>query len=286
MQGSGRYSAGVRSPTLAEVVDVLDRRYPPDLAEDWDAVGLVCGDPADEVRRVLLAVDPTEELAAEAEQHRADLVITHHPLFLKPVHGVAAVTPGGRLVHRLVRAGRALFVAHTNADSARGGVSDALAHALGLDATLPVLPSCPGADTGLGRIGALPTPTTVGDFSRRVAEALPVTAHGVRIAGDPDRVIRTVAVCGGSGDSLLAAATLAGADVMVTADGKHHRILDHRAAGGCAVIDVAHWASEWPWLGLAADALREDLRARGATVDVVVSDRVTDPWTLHLRSPS
>ncbi len=161
-------------PSLAEVVAALDRRYPPRTAESWDAVGLVAGDPAQPVRRVLFAVDPTAAVVAEAIDWGADLLVTHHPLLLRPVHSVAATTFKGALVHRLVRAGIALHVAHTNADAADGGVAEALAEAVGLVDLEPLVP-LPGepldkhvvfvphaqaeavldamADAGAGRIG-------------------------------------------------------------------------------------------------------------------------------------
>jgi dinuclear metal center YbgI/SA1388 family protein len=118
--------------TLADVVAVLDELYPPGTAHDWDAVGTVVGDPAAAVRRVHLAVDPTQAVVDEAVSAGADLLVTHHPLLLKPVHSVAATTPKGRVVHALVAGGCALHVCHTNADSPAGGVSESLALAVGL----------------------------------------------------------------------------------------------------------------------------------------------------------
>lgn len=272
---------------LGEVVAAVEKRYPPVLAESWDAVGWVCGDPQASVTTVLFAVDPTESVAAEALEAGAQLIVTHHPLFLTPVHGVAALTPGGRLVHRLIEGGCGLYVAHTNADRGHSGVSDALAEALGVGHCVPVIPDEVDDTVGLGRIGTLNEPMTLMAFVERVARVLPATAQGVRAAGDLDRLVQRVAVCGGSGESLAHAAHAAGADVFVTADAKHHRTLDHLAGGGCAVIDVAHWASEWPWLDRAARTLRDDL---GNTVDTIVSTQVTDPWTVHVpctrRSPS
>src|SRR3954470_7974386 len=117
---------------LDEVTALLDRWYDPAWAEDWDAVGLVCGDPEQPVRRILLAVDPAPAVVAEAVEWGADLVVCHHPLLLTPVHGVAASTPKGRIVHDLVRAGTALFTAHTNADVPADGVNEALARAVGI----------------------------------------------------------------------------------------------------------------------------------------------------------
>ena len=268
--------------SLAQVVAALERRYPPSTAEEWDAVGLVCGDPAAEVRRVLWAVDPVEEVVDEAIAADVDLVITHHPLFLTGVHSVASTTAKGRIVHRLISSGIALYCAHTNADVADPGVSDALAAALGVTATRPVVAAEAGP-VGLGRIGELPQSMTLADFADVVATALPPTRHGVRVAGDVARAVRRVAVCGGSGDSLLAPATAQGADVLVTADLKHHRALEHLEDGGCAIIDVAHWASEWPWLDQAARLLAEDLSAEGSTVESIVSARPTDPWAMTLR---
>jgi dinuclear metal center YbgI/SA1388 family protein len=374
--------------SLAQVVAALERRYPPGTAESWDAVGLVCGDPSASVRRILWAVDPVEAVIDEAVDLGVDLVVTHHPLFLSGVHSVAATSAKGRVVHRLIASGIALYCAHTNADAADPGVSDALAAALGVASTRPVIPTAgPGLDTlvvmvprdhadalraalaqagagdlgdysacsfesagvgrfraastaspavgqagadsavdelrvempvprarrqavlealrsahpyeepayeiheraalpastGLGRIGDVAQSMTLAEFGALVASALPPTHHGVRIAGDPGRQVRRVAVCGGSGDSLLTAATALGADVLVTADLKHHRALEHVEEGGCAIVDVAHWASEWPWLAQAALLLDEDLAAEGTTVESIVSDRPTDPWAMTLR---
>jgi dinuclear metal center YbgI/SA1388 family protein len=125
-------------PTLSEVVELVHGWYPPGTADDWDAVGLVAGDPEQEVRRVLLAVDPTIETAREAAEYGADLMLTHHPLFLRGVHGVAETTPKGRTLATLTRAGCALLTAHTNADHASPGVSDALAGALRLTDVRPL----------------------------------------------------------------------------------------------------------------------------------------------------
>jgi dinuclear metal center YbgI/SA1388 family protein len=374
---------------VADVVAALEAAYPPALAQDWDAVGLVCGDPDEPVETVLVAVDPVVDTVDEAVELAAQLLVVHHPLLLRGVHGVGADTPKGALLHRLIRSGTALFTAHTNADSADPGVSDALAAALGLAVDGPLVPvpdppldkivtfipvgpaitavhdalaeagagqigdyshcsfatagtgqfkPLPGAKPtlgevgtlervaetrlemvlprhrrsavigalrathpyeepafdivelgelpggrGLGRVGALPAAEPLAMFVERVAAALPTTAWGVRAAGDPDRVVERVAVCGGAGDSALGAATAAGVDAYVTADLRHHPAAEHLLAGTLpgrptpALVDVAHWASEWPWCTQAADVLRTALPGR---VDVHVSRRRTDPWTL------
>jgi dinuclear metal center YbgI/SA1388 family protein len=268
------------SSTLAEVVAEMEGLYDPSWAEPWDAVGLVCGDPAETVRRVLFAVDPVAAVVDEALEIDAQLLVTHHPLFLTAVHGVPADDPKGRVVHRLVRGGAALFVAHTNADRASGtGVSDALAAALGLTGTVPLEPVAPGSAQGLGRVGRLAGQPSLREFAEQAAAALPATAGGVRVAGDPGRPVRTVAVCGGSGGSLFEAAATAGADVLLTSDLRHHFVSERQQSPGPAVCDVAHFATEWPWLPMAAEVLRRDLTGR---VEVAVSRRRTDPWTAHV----
>lgn len=269
--------------TVADVTAALDARYPPALADEWDAVGLVAGDPAASVRSVLFAVDPVLAVVDEAMVLGADMVVTHHPLFLRGVHSVAPTTPAGRVVHTLLGHGIALFSAHTNADHAAGGVCEALAGALGLTAVRPLLPA--DATVGPGRLGVLPRPMTLAALADLVGSALPATHHGVRVAGRLDSRISTVAVCGGSGDALLADAA-AVADAYVTSDLRHHRALDHLAGGGCALLDVAHWAGEWPWLPVAARQLADDLAASGATVITHVSSVPTDPWTAHRGAPA
>ncbi|ASU78034.1 Nif3-like dinuclear metal center hexameric protein [Actinopolyspora erythraea] len=269
---------------IRDVLDVLETAYPPSFAESWDAVGLVCGDPDATVRRVLCCVDPVEETVEAAVEQGAQLLVSHHPLLLRGVHALPADDSKGRLLHRLIRSGIGLYCAHTNADTAKPGVSDALAARLGLTVTGPLSPHREGAETGLGRIGTLPEPEPFEEFVRRVAEALPTTSWGARGAGDPRRLVERVAVCGGSGDSHLETAAAAGVDAYVTADLRHHPAAEHLARAdvpGVSVpnlVDVAHWASEWPWCEQAADILGGALPD---TVEVLVSSCRTDPWTVH-----
>ncbi|MDA0634962.1 Nif3-like dinuclear metal center hexameric protein [Nonomuraea sp. MCN248] len=261
---------------LTDVIDVLEAAYPPARAESWDAVGLVCGDPAQPVEKVLFAVDPVAAVADEAVEWGADLIVTHHPLYLRGTTTVAATTPKGRLVHRLIKNDIALFTAHTNADVANPGVSDALARAVGLTGDLvPLQPFPDDPWRGLGRVGDLPEETTLDAFAAQAAAGLPATSWGIRVAGDPSRRVSRVAVSGGAGDSLLAAARAAGVDVFLTADLRHHPASEFMEAGGPALIDAAHWATEHPWLDSAASILT----ARGVTVETRVSATVTDAWT-------
>jgi dinuclear metal center YbgI/SA1388 family protein len=163
---------------LADVVAALDEHYPPTWAESWDAVGLVVGDPDAVVRRVLFAVDPVAPVVAEAAERGADLLVTHHPLYLRGTTSVAATDPKGRVVHRLVSGGCGLFVAHTNADVASPGVSDALAAVLGLVDTRPL---AAGAAEPLDKLVVF-VPVADAD---RVLDA--VAAEGAGAVGDYER---------------------------------------------------------------------------------------------------
>jgi dinuclear metal center YbgI/SA1388 family protein len=265
---------------VGRVVTVLEEAYPPESAASWDAVGLVCGDPDEPVSRILVCVDAARETVDEAVELGAQMIVAHHPLLLRGVHGVATDTVKGRLVHRMIRAGIALFCAHTNADSASPGVSDALALALGLGDLRPLDAHADGV-TGIGRIGELPVAEPFAEFVDRVARALPASAPGVLGAGDPGRPIRTVAVSGGAGDSYLQLVRDKNVDAYVTADLRHHPAGDHLAAAGApALVGVTHWASEWPWCGQASEVLRAGLPGN---VDIHVSTRCTDPWNISVR---
>jgi len=262
--------------TVADVIGFMNERFPPSLAADWDSVGLVCGDPEAEVERILLGVDPSDELAMEACDRDAGMVITHHPLYLAGVTSVAPIDAKGRTAHRLISNQIALFTAHTNADAANPGVSDAMARVLGLTNLEPL-----DRASGVGRVGTLPKSMSLAEFATTVAAKLPFTMRGVNVAGALTWPVERVAVCGGSGSSYLEAANASGADVYVTADLKHHYGFDHMAEGGCFLIDVSHWASEWPWL----IELQAQLVKNFPTVDVVVSEECTDIWTAHFNCP-
>lgn len=280
--------------TLQDVVDVADRLWPFRLQEDWDASGLAVGRLERPVRRIHLAVDPVASVVAEAVDAGADLLLTHHPLLLRGVTSVAADGFKGRAIHDLVEGGCALLSCHTNADAARRGVSDALIAACGVnpDDAAPLVPDAADPREGLGRVGTLEHPVTLAELAERLALRIPPAVQGLRVAGEPGRRIGTVAVCGGSGDSLFDTVRAHGADVYVTADLRHHpaseareRALGPGEHGTPALIDAAHSASEALWLPWAAEDLQRALSARGFEVDVHVSTLRTDPWDFTVPTP-
>jgi len=263
-------------PTLRELQAVIEDLWPAAGAESWDAVGLVSGHPDQPVEHVHLAVDAVPATADEAVAIGADLLLTHHPLLLRGVTTIDETTAKGRVLATLVRGGTALLAAHTNADVVTTGTSAVLADRLGL---LEQRPIEPGADpaTGIGRVGVLAEPTTLGVLARALVDLLPGTATGVRVSGGFEQPVRTVALCAGAGDAYLRHPAVLDADVYITSDLRHHPASELReqalVAGGPALIDTSHWATEWLWLDVAAEQLRA-----AAGVRVTVSDLRTDPW--------
>ncbi|MGG5171479.1 Nif3-like dinuclear metal center hexameric protein [Pseudarthrobacter sp. J1738] len=275
-----------RVTTLGEILLAVEELWPESLAESWDKVGLVSGHPGQEIKKICFAVDPTSAVIEDAIAAGADLLITHHPLLLKGVNSVAAVSAKGRAVHRLIESGTALLTVHTNGDAAVGGVSDVLADALGLQDVEPLSAATQGLpEEGIGRVGDLEDLMSLGDFAAKVYGLLPAVAGGVRVAGDRDGLIRRVALCGGAGDSLFDAVTASGADVYITADLRHHPASEARENATNDrpyLIDVSHFASEWLWLPVAAQALENVLTDQGHNVEIEVSTTNSDPWDFIL----
>ena len=264
---------------LSELIDAFDQLWPRDQAESWDAPGLVVGHPGQPVSRILLTVDVTSEILDEAIDGGFDLIVAHHPLLMRGIKFASEDTAKGSILSRAIRANVAIFAAHTNADIVEDGVSDTLAKAFGLKDIKPLVATAKAGE-GHGRIGSLENPVSLGDFSRFISKVLPSTALGVRVAGDYDRQIETVALCGGAGDSFIEAAMSSGADVYVTSDLRHHPVqeaIETAAASDreFALIDISHWAAEWLWL----DSANRQIHQRFDSLQVITSELRTDPWT-------
>ncbi|MEN9753312.1 MAG: hypothetical protein RL670_1003, partial [Actinomycetota bacterium] len=221
-----------------------------------------------------LTVDVTKAIIAEAKENACQLVLAHHPLLMRSVHTIAETTGKGSLLSNAVRAGIAIFAAHTNADVVADGVSDTFAKQLGLSQIRPLVSTQEG-QIGHGRIGAFDKPVSLGDLAVALGRLLPPTAQGVKVAGDFSQQVSMIALCGGAGDSFIADAAVAGADVYITSDLRHHPVQEARENfPQLAFIDVAHWASESLWLESAARMLSE----RHPDIEWIVSQVRTDPW--------
>ena len=369
------YATGPMAPTtVADWLTVLDELYPPAWAEEWDSVGLQVGDRTWPAVRALVALDPTADVVAEASARDCAVIVTHHPLVFRPLPRLDLADPVARTAATAAERGVAVVAAHTNADVARPGVSDALADVLGLEVTGVLHPTGGGARVklatfvppestgkvldavatagggvigeythcsfrvrgtgtfapsesaapavgergalneveedrleiivprerltaavealldahpyeevaydvyvlgagtglGLGRVARPPEPLSAADLAERCRSTL---GSAVRVAGDQTRRVERVALCGGSGASLIADALRAGTDAYVTGDVKHHDALD-AAAAGLTVIDAGHHGTEAPFVPRLGARLGE-----AGIGEVLVSEIATDPFT-------
>ncbi len=335
----------MKTPKVADIVGIINKIAPVTLAETWDNPGLQIGDPAADVSRIMVALDPTPDVVDSAIAASCQLLVTHHPLIFKPLKSISTATPHGALIQKAIRAGVSIVTLHTNYDIADGGLNDLLARKIGLSQCVPlkvtttcelvklvvfvpmnhleklrsalfpfaaiqgnyrdcsfaadgvgtftpldgaepyvgevgVLAEVPeerfellvprfqvsrvvkallaahpyeepafdiypllndGEKLGLGRIGHLPQSLTLAEYAGQLKIVL--SAPALRYVGDPTATISKVALCSGSGSSLLREAVRSGADVLVTGDVKYHEARDAEDQG-LALIDAGHFPTE------------------------------------------
>jgi len=253
-------------PTVADIIKVLDSVAPPALAEAWDNVGLQVGDPGRTVKNIWIALDPTYPVVKAACRRKIDLLITHHPLLFKPLQSLNFRTPVGSIIDLAVRHHLAIFAAHTNLDSALGGVNDILAGRIGLYDLKPLVraqepqrfqdnddpPGLPDQGPGLGRVGRLGSASDLETLARKIKNELELP-H-LKLAGDPALPVEKVAVCSGSGAGLLADFFACGAQVYISGDLRYHDARDIEASN-LGLIDIGHFASEHLIVRVLADKL-------------------------------
>lgn len=232
--------------TVKEIESFLFSKAPKELAMDWDNVGLLVGFPAREVKKILIALDITREVAEEALEVGAELVVAHHPVMncaWEKVQTIRSDTVQGSILIRMLTGGISGICMHTNLDAVEGGVNDALAQRLGLTAIEQLHPDGvdpEGRPYGIGRIGMISGFDNVHGFSDYVRQAL--NANGLRFE-DAGRPVRRVAVGGGACGGMLSDAAARGCDTFVTADVKYDVFLSARAMG-VNLIDAGHFSTE------------------------------------------
>lgn len=367
-------------PRVQDIVGLLNTLAPAALAEEWDNVGLQTGDPAAEVRCLLVTLDPSCAALEQAASAGAQLVVSHHPLIFRPLKHLLSTDETGRALLLAARRDIAVLCAHTNLDRARNGLNDWLAEILGLcdvkvlqpsagelyklavfvpsgyeDAVAAAMfevgagcigdydqcsfrtpgqgtfrPSATGRpfigtaggarervnelrletvvpreylprviqrmikahpyeevaydlyelrnrreDVGLGRIGRLSAPVSLDAFAALVKERLDCQA--LRVVGAGSLLLEKVALCSGSGASLMGEALRQGADVLVTGDVKYHEA-QGALSQGLALLDAGHFATERIMVPRLAEALRQGAAARGWTLDIQESQGESDPF--------
>ncbi|MFT5223417.1 MAG: dinuclear metal center YbgI/SA1388 family protein [Glaciecola sp.] len=263
--------------TVKDWLDLVESHTPAAHAAGWDNVGLQVGDPGWLVERVLVSLDVTSEVIAEAAEVPGTLVLAHHPLLFRPLARLTPDTATGKIALAAAVSRVAVAAAHTNLDVADDGTgtSQPTATVLGLTNVRSLTAEGDDPRRGFGILGTLPAPTTLADLAARLMAGLP--APDLRFAGDPDRLATTVAIVGGAGDTHVGDAIDAGADVYVTGDLRHHVTLDALEMG-LAVIDAGHHGTENPAMEPWRVKLGQLASAVGLRAPLVASAVPTSPW--------
>ena len=283
--------------TVADIVKIMNRFAPPWLAEEWDNVGLQIGDLRWPVRSIWTALDPTLEVVKAACKENVDLLITHHPLFFRPIKSIDFHSPHGSIIKTAIHHQLSVFSAHTNLDMVRGGVNDVLAGRLGLkcieilqphkgeqqfkaddDMTHDISPVIGNEiEHGIGRIGSLDKTRSLTALAVIVKEKL--NLNFVKVTGNPELKISQVAICSGSGSSLMKAFLASNAQIYISGDIHYHDARDAESANR-AIIDIGHFASEHLMVEALSHQLAKILPEAGIKAAIKACTIEKDPFSI------
>ena len=254
---------------VSDVTDWLDAEFPTELAEDWDNTGLLLGRPDSRVTRAVTCLTLTEDVAAEAAEAGASLVVSHHPILFRGAKQLTTTTAEGRTLLRLIEAGVSVYSPHTRFDSAASGINAALADGLNLTSVRPIHPA-EDPNVGSGRMGDVASPSTVRETAKVVTRVCRV--EGLHVVGRADAAVTRIAVaCGAAGEYLRDAAA-AGCDGFLTGEVRFHTALEAEALG-VALFVPGHYATERP----AVERLADRIGTQFPDVRCTVSKSEADP---------
>ncbi|MBR5275167.1 MAG: Nif3-like dinuclear metal center hexameric protein [Bacteroidales bacterium] len=222
---------------VKDIIRVIEDFAPLSIQEGWDNSGLCIGSPEDVVSSVLLGLDCTPDLVDEAIACGADMIVTHHPLIFSGLKKISPDNPVGEAVMKAIKAGISIYSAHTSADKVIAGVSGTMAARLGLE-DVQILDE-DGEGTGLGVVGNLPEPLSAEEAVRLVKKSFGLKA--MRASRPVDGKISRIAMCGGSGGSLIGAAMKSGAQLYISGDISYHNFFTRE---GFMIMDIGHYESE------------------------------------------
>lgn len=255
---------------IDEFVKAVEAIAPLGLAYEWDNSGLLlrC---SEEVKRVLIALDVTDDIAEEAARENCDMILAHHPLIFEPLRSISVKRASDAVLMKLVRNGISLYAAHTSYDRAEGGMGDALASKL----DLRDVETIQGAGEGLMRIGSLEKPLNKHDFLEFVKKAL--HADALRISRTEIGTVKKAAVIGGSGGEFIEAAIEAGADALVTGEVKHHHFIEagHK---GLLLVEAGHYETELCFTGQVFMSLQSSLNELQLNVELRKAKTAQSPY--------
>ena len=239
---------------VKDIIQKIENFCPPRLAYTWDNVGLLCGDREKEVKKILVTLDTNINVAREAAKKGADMIVSHHPILLGGIKRINYDTAEGQMIKLLIENDIALFAAHTNMDTANGGINDRLAKMFGLTDIKILDVHTDDTKAGLGRYGKLQKTVKFKDFAENCKTILQTPF--LRISGDFEREITTVAVASGSCSEIIPLAYEKGADVIITGDMKYHNMIDMTELGIC-IIDAGHYPTEICVMDIFSDILKD-----------------------------
>lgn len=248
---------------LKQIIDIIESVAPRSQQEEWDNSGLQVGDSNRAIHSVLLTVDVTEAVVAEAVKGGCDLIVSHHPLLFHGLKHVTGSSPQERCLAEAIRHDIAIYSAHTSMDKALQGVSGRMALRLGLQDIRVLVPSQADEQVGLGVIASLPQPVPWEEWLRQVQQVF--GAQYVRYTEPIHPTLRRVALCGGAGAEFINDAIAAGADAYLSADIKYHDMLS--AAGQIMAVDIDHWVSEQFTRNIFAELLQGKVEVRISQAD-------------------
>ena len=277
--------------TVGQIIKIMDQLAPPWLAEEWDNVGLQIGDPRLPVRRIWVALDPSPEVVKAACGKDVDLLITHHPLIFSPLKSINFDTPGGSIIQMASQHQLAIFCAHTNLDIVRDGVNDVLAKRLGLKHLGVLQPVNAGeppnndnsplvggeVQHGIGRIGSLAKTTRLKSLAMMVKEKLKL--NFAKVTGNPELKVTQVAICSGSGSSLMQTFISSGAQVYISGDIRYHDARDAENANR-GIIDIGHFPSEHLMVEALVHQLKKIFNREGIKTKVEACNIEKDPFII------
>jgi len=243
-----------------DLISYLERFAPLQLAEGWDNVGLLLGNRARSVERVMTCLTLTEDVAEEAIAEKVDLIVCHHPVLFRAVKRLTSDTPEGEMLLRLAAARILVYSPHTAFDSAEDGINSQIAALLRLTDVRPLRPSAmePDGSLGAGRCGSLRAAMPLRDLVAAAQRHL--KADSAQIVGDLDRSVERVAIACGSAAEFLPDAVRAGCDVLLTGEARFHACLEARS-GPCALVLLGHYATERPGIEHLATRLASEFPA-------------------------
>jgi dinuclear metal center YbgI/SA1388 family protein len=277
--------------TVAKIIEIMNLLAPPLLAEEWDNVGLQIGDSRQSVRRIWVALDPSPEVVKAACQKKVDLLITHHPLIFRPLKSIDFDTPGGSIIQMAAHHQLAIFSAHTNLDIVRDGVNDVLAQQLGLR-NLAVLhpvqlenlvkenvaPLTGGeAEYGIGRIGSLAKAGSLKSLVSMVKKKLKLDF--IKVAGDLEMKVKRVAICSGSGSSLMQTFLASKAQAYISGDIHYHDAREAESANR-GIVDIGHFPSEHLMVNALAQQLKKIISKAGIEAEIMACTIEKDPFRI------